>query len=98
LATGCVIRTTYGNQAREQLRGKVFTSYAGVDANGSIRWTCGTADAPDIGPSPHIPFAASPRDTTADYAPWLPTSCHKPRPLTERKASLTLWIERLAGS
>ena len=98
LTSNCVIRTTYGGDARPELKGKVFASYAGVDANGKIHWVCGTADAPDLGPSPHIPFAAGPTDTTANYAPWLPTSCHKPRSMTERKPSLILWIEQQGGA
>lgn len=98
LEEGCVIKATYKADSREKIAGKQFAWYAGADSEGNIHWNCGTAEPEPLGITPRIRYAAGPADTTADYAPWLPTRCHPPRPLDERKPSLVLFVEDLLDS
>jgi len=97
LESNCVIKATFRSDARERIAGKEFVWYAGADSEGNIRWACGTAEPTSLGDGPRIAYAASPADTTANYAPWLPTRCHPPRSLDERKPSLVLFLEDLTG-
>jgi Tfp pilus assembly protein PilE len=97
LEAGCVIKASFKADAREKIADKEFAWYAGADTEGNIHWACGTAEPPALGSNPRIKYAAGPADTTADYAPWLPTRCHPPRPLDQRKSELVLFFERILG-
>ncbi|MGV6806551.1 MAG: pilin [bacterium] len=95
LKSGCVIEVVIRDDAREKIAGKKLIWYAGVSASGDIFWNCGTATAINLGNDPLIAYSAASSDNTLDYDPWLPTRCHPPRPLSERKPSVVLFFERL---
>ncbi|MGV6806559.1 MAG: pilin [bacterium] len=94
LEEGCVIKATYTEDTRHQIAGKTLVWYAGADTDGKVHWACGTAEPPSLGLNPRIPFAAGPEDNTANYTPWLPSRCHPPRLMDERKPALVVLLEK----
>ena len=90
----CVITATYRDDAREKIAGKTLSWYAGADSEGNIHWSCGTAIPTVLGENPRIAYGAGPESTTANYAPWLPTKCHPPRAMDERKPAVVVLLTK----